>query len=69
LGLPETELLQQLVNYGLAGIVIYMLFKLVYNDLRRLDERLVSIKHALEDVREELRKLREELLRASAGRG
>jgi len=66
--LPETELLQQLVNYGLAGIVIYMLFKLVYNDLRRLDERLVSIKHALEDVREELRKLREELLRAS-GRG
>jgi len=67
--LPETELLQQLVNYGLAGIVIYMLFKLVYNDLRRLDERLVSIKHALEDVREELRKLREELLRASAGRG
>jgi len=59
--LPETELLQQLVNYGLAGIVIYMLFKLVYNDLRRLDERLVSIKHALEDVREELRKLREEL--------
>ena len=66
--MPETELLQQLVNYGLAGIVIYMLFKLVYNDLRRLDERLVSIKHALEDVREELRKLREELLRAS-GRG
>ena len=59
-------MLQQLVNYGLAGIVIYMLFKLVYNDLRRLDERLVSIKHALEDVREELRKLREELLRASS---
>jgi len=64
--MPETELLQQLVNYGLAGIVIYMLFKLVYNDLRRLDERLVSIKHALEDVREELRKLREELLRATS---
>ena len=67
--MPEAELLQQLVNYGLAGIVIYMLFKLVYNDLRKLDERLVSIKHALEDVREELRKLREELLRASASRG
>ena len=67
--MPETELLQQLVNYGLAGIVIYMLFKLVYNDLRKLDERLLSIKHALEDVREELRKLREEILRASAGRG
>ena len=59
-------MLQQLVNYGLAGIVIYMLFKLIYNDLRRLDERLGSIKHALEDVREELRKLREELLRASS---
>jgi len=66
---PEADLLQQLVNYGLAGIVIYLLFKLIYNDLRRLDERLLSIKHALEDVREELRKLREELLRASAGRG
>jgi len=64
--MQETELVQQLVNYGLAGVVIYMLFKLVYNDLRRLDERLVSIKHALEDVREELRKLREELLRASS---
>jgi len=62
----EAEVLQQLVNYGLAGIVIYMLFKLIYNDLRRLDERLGSIKHALEDVREELRKLREELLRASS---
>ena len=67
--MPEADLLQQLVNYGLAGIVIYLLFKLIYNDLRRLDERLLSIKHALEDVREELRKLREELLRASAGRG
>jgi hypothetical protein len=63
---PEADLLQQLVNYGLAGIVIYMLFKLIYNDLRKLDERLLSIKHALEDVREELRKLREELLRASS---
>jgi len=46
--------------------VIYMLFKLIYNDLRKLDERLLSIKHALEDVREELRKLREELLRATS---
>ena len=64
--MPEADLLQQLVNYGLAGIVIYMLFKLIYNDLRKLDERLLSIKHALEDVREELRKLREELLRASS---
>ena len=64
--MPEADLLQQLVNYGLAGIVIYMLFKLIYNDLRKLDERLLSIKHALEDVKEELRKLREELLRASS---
>jgi hypothetical protein len=43
-----------MVQYGLAGIVIYLLFRIVFNDLR-------DIKEELRDIKEELRKLREVL--------
>ena len=45
-----------LVQYGIAGIVIYLLFRIVFNDLQ-------SIKQELREIREEIRKLREVLER------
>jgi hypothetical protein len=43
-----------LIQYGLAGIVIYLLFRIVFNDL-------ASIKLELRDIKEELRRIREVL--------
>ena len=43
-----------LIQYGIAGIVIYLLFRIVFNDL-------ASIKLELRDIKEELRKIREVL--------
>jgi len=50
----EEAVLNMLVQYGLAGIVIYLLFRIVFNDL-------VSIKNELVEIKNEIRKLREVL--------
>jgi len=52
----EEETINLLVQYGIAGIVIYLLFRIVFNDLQ-------SIKQELREIREEIRKLREVLER------
>jgi hypothetical protein len=44
------------IQYGLAGIVIYFLFRIVFNDL-------ASIKRELHGIREELRRIRDVLER------
>jgi hypothetical protein len=43
-----------MVQYGIAGIVIYLLFRIVFNDLQ-------SVKSELREIKEELRKIREVL--------
>jgi hypothetical protein len=43
-----------LIQYGLAGVVIYLLFRIVFNDLQ-------SVKSELREIREELRRIREVL--------
>jgi hypothetical protein len=48
------ETINLLVQYGIAGVVILLLFRIVFNDLR-------DIKEELRDIKEELRKLREVL--------
>jgi hypothetical protein len=48
------ETLNLLVQYGLAGVVIYLLFRIVFNDL-------ASIKLELQQIREELKRIREVL--------
>jgi hypothetical protein len=50
----EEETLTILIQYGLAGVVIYLLFRIVFNDL-------ASIKEELRSIREELRRIREVL--------
>ena len=44
------------IQYGLAGIVIYLLFRIVFNDLQ-------SIKEELRSIREELKRIRDVLER------
>jgi uncharacterized membrane protein YjfL (UPF0719 family) len=48
------EAITMFIQYGLAGVVIYLLFRIVFNDL-------TSIKEELRSIREELRRIREVL--------
>jgi hypothetical protein len=50
----EEAVLSMMVQYGIAGIVIYLLFRIVFNDL-------ASIKEELREIREELKRIREVL--------
>jgi hypothetical protein len=50
------ETITILIQYGLAGVVIYLLFRIVFNDL-------ASIKHELVEIRQELKRIREVLER------
>jgi hypothetical protein len=52
----EEAVINLMIQYGLAGIVIYLLFRIVFNDL-------VSIKLELREIKEELRRIREILER------
>jgi len=51
----EEAVINMLVQYGIAGVVIYLLFRIVFNDL-------ASIKNELVEIKNEIRKLREALL-------
>jgi len=51
--------MNMLVQYGLAGVVIYLLFRLVFNDLSTIKEELRAIKNEIRELREELRRLLE----------
>jgi hypothetical protein len=48
------EAVNMLLQYGIAGVVIYLLFRIVFNDL-------VSIKNELQEIKFELRRIREVL--------
>lgn len=50
----EEAIVGLLIQYGLAGIVIYLLFRIVFNDLQ-------SIKNELAEIKTELRRIREVL--------
>jgi hypothetical protein len=54
--LIEAELIQVLMNYGLAGVVIYLLFKLIYNDMKEIKSELKEIRLLLEKLLERLAK-------------
>ena len=59
--MAEAEMLQQLLNYGLAGVVIYLLFRIVFNDLSTVKEELRAIKNEIHELREEIKRLLERL--------
>jgi hypothetical protein len=47
-----------MIQYGLAGIVIYLLFRIVFNDLQSIKSELVEIKNELRLIREILERNR-----------
>jgi hypothetical protein len=52
----ELDLLQFLIQYGIAGVVIYMLFKLINNDMKEVKQELREIRLLLEKLLERLAK-------------
>ncbi len=52
----NNELLTILINYGLAGIVVYIFYKLISNELRELKE-------SIERLNENITRLIEVVLR------
>jgi hypothetical protein len=50
------EAIAMFIQFGIAGVVIYLLFKIVFNDL-------ASIKEELREIKEELKRIREVLER------
>ncbi len=48
-----------LIQYGLAGVVIYLLFRIVFNDLQSIKSELREIREELRAIKEEVRRLRE----------
>jgi hypothetical protein len=48
------EAITMFIQYGLAGVVIYLLFKIVFNDLAAIQEELREIKEELKKIREVL---------------
>lgn len=56
--MEEEAIINLLIQYGLAGVVIYLLFRIVFNDLQ-------SIKQELREIKEELRGIRKVLDRGA----
>ena len=50
----ELDLLQFLIQYGIAGVVIYMLFKLVNGDMKEVKQELREIRILLERLLDKL---------------
>jgi hypothetical protein len=46
--------MNMLVQYGLAGVVIYMLFKLINNDMKEIKSELKEIRILLEKLLDKL---------------
>jgi len=43
-------LLEVLINYGLAGIVVYIFYKLISNDLREVRESIDKLRSTIEEL-------------------
>jgi hypothetical protein len=48
--------LQVLVQYGIAGVVVYLMFKLINNDMKEIKSELKEIRLLLEKLLERLAK-------------
>lgn len=47
-------LLQYLINYGLAGVVVYIFYKLMSNELRDLKKAIDSLNDSINKLIEKL---------------
>jgi tetrahydromethanopterin S-methyltransferase subunit B len=46
---------QTIVNYGLAGVVIYIFYKLISNELRELKEEVKKLRESIDALIKTLR--------------
>jgi chaperonin cofactor prefoldin len=62
------DILTILIQYGLAGVVIYLFYKLITNDLREfresIESELKSLRRDIRELVEEIRLLRVEIRRS-----
>jgi hypothetical protein len=54
----EEATINMLLQYGIAGVVIYLLFRIVFNDLASIKQELAEIKHEIRKLREVLERNR-----------
>jgi len=54
LAVEEEAVITLILQYGIAGVVIYLLFRIVFNDLHTIKEELREIKTELRRIREVL---------------
>jgi hypothetical protein len=62
-----SDIITRLLDYGIAGIVIILLFRIVFNDLSTTKQLLQQLVSELQALRSEMRDLKatmEEVLRA-----
>ena len=50
----EIDVLQVLVQYGIAGVVVYLMFKLINNDMKEIKSELKEIRLLLERLLDKL---------------
>jgi len=46
----ENALIQYVVNYGLAGIVIYIFYRLISNELRELKKEISRLRESIDKL-------------------
>jgi len=51
----ENALLQYIVNYGLAGVVIYIFYRLISNELRELKREITMLRESINKLTEKIR--------------
>jgi len=56
--MDTVDVMSMLLQYGLGGVVIYLLFRIVFNDLQSIKEELQGIRRELQEIKELLRKER-----------
>jgi hypothetical protein len=62
-----SDIISKLLDYGIAGIVIILLFRIVFNDLTATKQLLQQAVYEVQQLRVEVQQLRatmEEVLRA-----
>ena len=45
------NIIDQVVQYGIAGIALYMMYSITYNHLKTIQETLIRIEEILKDGR------------------
>jgi len=59
----EVDLLQMLIQYGLAGVALWMLYTLTYHKISKLEEKMERLTEKMEELINEVRELKEAIKR------